>query len=57
MMDTNLAVQVMLHWFIEEQVEEEKKNAEQVVEALKRIGDKPQVLIMLDRELGRRGAE
>jgi len=56
-MDTNLAVQVMLHWFIEEQVEEEKKNAEQVVEALKRIGDKPQVLIMLDRELGRRGAE
>ena len=54
--ENDYAAQVMLHWFIEEQVEEEK-SAEQIVEALKMIGDKPQTLIMLDRELGRRGAE
>ena len=53
--ENDYPAQVMLHWFIEEQVEEEK-NAEQIVAALRMIGDKPQALIMLDRELGRRGA-
>ena len=47
--------QVMLQWFIEEQVEEEA-SAEQIVETLKMIGEKTQALLMLDRELGRRGA-
>ena len=47
--------QVMLQWFIEEQVEEEA-SAGQIVETLKMIGEKTQALLMLDRELGRRGA-
>jgi ferritin len=46
----------MLHWFIDEQVEEEA-TASQIVDLLERIGDKDQGLIMIDRELGRRGAE
>jgi ferritin len=54
--ENDYAAQVMLHWFIEEQVEEEA-NASQIVDTLERIGDKEQALIMLDRELGQRGAE
>jgi ferritin len=54
--ENDYAAQVMLHWFIEEQVEEEA-SASQIVDTLERIGDKDQALIMLDRELGRRGAE
>lgn len=50
------AAQVMLHWFIDEQVEEEA-TASQIVDLLERIGESDQGLIMLDRELGRRGAE
>ena len=46
--------QVLLQWFIEEQVEEEE-SAAQIVGTLKMIGDKPHALLMLDRELGRRG--
>jgi ferritin len=45
--------QVMLQWFIEEQVEEEA-SAEQIVGMLQMIGDETQSLIMLDRELGQR---
>lgn len=48
--------QVMLQWFINEQVEEEK-NATQIVETLKMIGEKGQALVMLDRELSQRGKE
>lgn len=47
--------QVMLHWFIDEQVEEEA-NASQIVDLLEKVGDKMQALIMLDRQLGSRGA-
>lgn len=47
--------QVMLQWFIEEQVEEED-SASQIVETLTRIGDSDPGLMMLDRELGQRGA-
>jgi ferritin len=54
--EKDYAAQVMLHWFIDEQVEEEA-NASQIVDLLERIGDRDQGLIMLDRELGRRGAE
>jgi len=49
------ATRVFLHWFIEEQVEEEKSVGE-VVETLKMIGDKGHALILLDRQLGQRAA-
>jgi ferritin len=48
--------QVMLHWFIEEQVEEES-SAAQILDTLEMIGDKGHALVMLDRELGKRGAD
>lgn len=50
------STQVMLQWFINEQVEEEK-NATAIVEQLKRIGDDGPALIMLDREMAARTAE
>jgi len=53
--ESDYPTQVMLQWFIEEQVEEEA-SAEQIVEMLQMIGEKTQALLMLDRELGRRGA-
>ncbi len=52
--EQDYATQVMLHWFIEEQVEEEK-SASEVIELLKMAGDKGHTLIMLDRQLGSRG--
>ncbi|HUW12653.1 MAG TPA: ferritin [Anaerolineae bacterium] len=48
------ASQVMLQWFIGEQVEEES-NATAIVETLKLAGDSGNALIMLDRALGSRG--
>jgi ferritin len=48
--------QVMLHWFIEEQVEEES-SAAQILDTLEMIGEKGHALVMLDRELGKRGAD
>ena len=51
--EKDYASQVMLQWFIDEQVEEEK-NAEQIVELLKMVGDQGQPLVMLDRQLGER---
>lgn len=44
----------ILQWFVDEQVEEEK-NAGEILELLKVVGDKGQGLIMLDRQLARRG--
>ena len=44
-----------LQWFVTEQVEEEA-SASQVLETLKMIGDQSHALLMLDRELGGRGA-
>ena len=46
----------MLHWFIDEQVEEES-NATQILDTLEMIGDKGQALVMFDRELAKRGAD
>lgn len=46
----------LVTWFINEQVEEEA-SIDQVVEDLRRAGDDPQVLLMLDRELGARQPE
>ena len=54
--ENDYPAQVMLHWFIEEQVEEED-SAAQILETLRMIGDTGSALIMLDRALGRRGAD
>src|SRR5918998_1328576 len=50
------ASQTFLQWFVTEQVEEEK-NAGDVVETLKMVGDKSEALFLLDRELGQRRME
>jgi ferritin len=54
--ESDYASQTFLQWFITEQVEEEK-NAGDVVETLKMVGDKSEALFLLDRELGQRRAE
>lgn len=54
--EDDYATQVVLQWFITEQVEEEK-NASQIVEQLKMIGNQPAALLMLDRQLAARAAE
>ncbi len=48
--------QVMLHWFIEEQVEEEK-SASQIVAQLKLVGDHIPPILMMDHRLGQRAGE
>ncbi len=53
--ENDYATQVLLQWFITEQVEEEK-NATEIIEQLKMIGDQGAAVIMLDRHLGMRGA-
>jgi ferritin len=45
--------QIILQWFITEQVEEEK-NANEIVDLLKKVGDSPVSLMMFDRQLGAR---
>jgi ferritin len=52
--ENDYASQALLQWFVTEQVEEEK-NAGDVVETLKMVGEKSEALFLLDRELGRRG--
>ena len=49
------AAQIELQWFVTEQVEEEE-SAGQVVDQLKRVGEQPVGLLMLDRQLGEREA-
>ena len=44
----------LLQWFVDEQVEEED-SATEIVEMLKRVGEKGHALIMLDRKLAQRG--
>lgn len=48
--------QVMLQWFIDEQVEEEK-NVTEIIARLEMIGDSKGSLLYLDHELGKRKAE
>lgn len=48
------SAQVMLHWFIDEQVEEERTVA-QIVGRLEIVGDQGAGLLMMDRDLGSRG--
>lgn len=54
--ENDYASQTFLQWFVTEQVEEEK-NAGDVVDTLKMIGDKSEALFLLDRELGKRRTE
>jgi ferritin len=51
--ENDYPTQIELQWFITEQVEEEK-NAGDIVEQLKVVGDHGPSLIMLDRALGAR---
>ena len=53
--ENDYATQNMLDWFVDEQVEEEA-SAAAIVARLRMIGDHPAALIMLDKELGARGA-
>lgn len=54
--ENDYPTQVMLQWFIDEQVEEEK-NASTIVEQLKMIGDSTNGLMMLDHRLGERDGD
>lgn len=54
--EKDYAAQVMLHWFISEQVEEEK-NAAEIVETLKLIDAHGTAVLMLDRQLSKRGKD
>lgn len=47
------ATRIMLEWFVTEQVEEED-NTSSIVDQLQMMGDHPQGLFMLDRELAAR---
>jgi ferritin len=51
--ENDYASQTFLNWFVDEQVEEEK-NASQIVDTLRMVGDSPAALFMLDRQLGAR---
>jgi len=51
--EKDYAAQVMLNWFVTEQVEEED-SALKIVQLLEKIGSSGQALIMTDRELGKR---
>lgn len=48
--------QLMLQWFIDEQVEEERQ-ASDIIARLELAGDSPPALFMIDKELGARTAE
>jgi ferritin len=50
------ATVIHLQWFVTEQVEEEA-TASRIVDQLKMVGDSPQGLFLMDRELGQRGPE
>ena len=51
--ENDFASQAFLNWFVTEQVEEEKQ-AQQLVDTLRMIGDRGDALVLLDRELGAR---
>jgi ferritin len=54
--ENDYATQVMLQWFITEQIEEEK-NASQIIEQLKLIDAHGTAVLMLDHQLGKRGGD
>ncbi len=49
------AAEVFLSWFVSEQVEEED-STQKIVQTLEKVKDTAGALVMIDRELGRRGA-
>jgi ferritin len=51
--ESDTATEILLQWFVTEQVEEES-NADRVVQKLKRAGDTPAALFIMDQELGAR---
>jgi ferritin len=51
--ENDYPAQVMLHWFIEEQVEEEQ-NVGQVLEMVKMAEGRPWSLLILDNQVGKR---
>jgi len=55
-LEKDIASQVFLQWFVNEQVEEEK-NADEIVQRLKMIGSSMSGLLMLDHHVGKRQAE
>jgi len=54
--EKDYASQIMLQWFITEQVEEEK-NAAEIVQKLELIESKGTAVLMLDHEMGHRGRD
>ena len=52
--EKDYAAQVMLQWFITEQVEEEK-NAAEIVQQLELVEARGTAVLMLDHQLGKRG--
>jgi len=54
--ENDYPAQIMLQWFVTEQVEEEK-SAGLVVEQLKAVGESKTSLLLLDRHLGKRAGE
>ena len=54
--ENDYATEIMLQWFITEQVEEEK-NAAQIIDTLKLIDAHGTAVLMLDKQLGKRGKE
>lgn len=52
--ENDYPAQVMLHWFIEEQVEEEDM-VRTIIEKLKMVGTQGAAILMMDRELAKRG--
>ncbi len=54
--EKDFAAQVMLQWFINEQVEEEK-NATQIVDQLQMVEDRQGTLINIDHHIGKRGSD
>ncbi len=54
--EQDYAAQVLLHWFITEQVEEEK-SASDLIESMKRIDAHTAAVLMLDHRLAKRGKD
>lgn len=54
--EADYALQTLLHWFIDEQVEEEE-NVNEILDKLRLIGDNGPNLFLLDQELGNRKPE
>jgi ferritin len=53
--EKDYAMQTLLHWYIDEQVEEEE-NAEAIIDSIRLAGNSGQGLFLVDRELGLRAA-